>query len=325
MLHRIGQYALVLAAAVVINFALPRLMPGDPTDRLTGTDLDLAGSLDQQTRERLLSYYGLDKPLAVQFVRYLEELSHLDLGYAYYYGCPVSQLIWERLPWTLLVVGGSLLLATALGLGLGSLAAYRQGTALDKLLVSGLVWLRAVPPYLLGMLAIVVLSVKLSLFPLGGAAAPFAQYGSVWSAAGDIAAHAALPVLVLMLGELPMTFLVMRNSMVSVLGENYMLAARAKGLTRARRLFRYGMRNALLPLYTRLGLRLGTLFGGAIFVETVFNYPGIGRLVYDASLVHDYPVLQGIFLLIAAAVVAANLLVDSTYRLLDPRAVESHE
>lgn len=320
MLAKAGQYLLVFLAIVLANFALPRMMPGDPTDCLTGTALDLPYQLDDETKARLLQYHGLDKPLPAQFLRYLGNLCRLDLGRAIYYQCPVSRLIGERLPWTLLLAGTSLLASVVLGAGLGAVAAYRRGSRLERGLVCGVLGLRAMPVYLLGMLAIVFFSVKLSLFPLGGAAGSFARYSSPLAAGWDILRHLTLPVLVLTVEQMTGSFLTVRGSMVPVLGETYMLAAEAKGLPWGRRVFRYGMRNAVLPLYAGLGMRLGSLVTGVIFVETVFNYPGMGRLTYEAVMVHDYPVLQGVFLIAALTVIGANALVDATYRFVDPRA-----
>jgi len=324
MLGKTAQYALLLALIFIANFALPRLMPGDPTDCLTGTDVDLPVQLDSDTRARLLAYHGLDKPLWRQLVGYAGNLARLDLGYAIYYKCDVSRLIGQRLPWTLLLAGSAFVLSTVAGVLLGTWAAYRQGSALDKALVGTVMGLRAMPAYLVGMLAIVLLSVKLQLLPLGGAAKPFEAYATRAAAALDIMRHIALPVFVLTIEQVAGTVLIMRNSMVGIRGEPFMLLAEAKGLPASRRLFRYGMRNAVLPLYTRLGMHLGMLVTGTIFIESVFNYPGMGRLAYEAALVHDYPVLQGIFLVTTLSIVGANLLVDVTYPLVDPRLRRGH-
>jgi peptide/nickel transport system permease protein len=315
-----GQYLLVLLAIVVVNFTLPRVMPGDPTDCLTGTPADLPYHLDEEARAHLLAYHGLDQPLPRQFLHYLANLFRFDLGYAIYYKCPVSRLIGERLPWTLLLAGTSLLLSVALGAALGAVAAYRRGSSLERGLVYAILGMRAMPAYLMGMLAIVFFGVKLNLLPLGGATDSFARYSSPLAAGSDILRHMVMPVLVLTAEQMTGSFLTVRSSMVPVLGETYMLAAEAKGLAWGRRVFRYGMRNAVLPLYAGMGMHLGFLVTGVIFVETVFNYPGVGQLTYEAVMVHDYPVLQGVFLLSALAVIGTNALVDATYRFVDPRA-----
>lgn len=318
-----SQYVLAVFAIVLFNFTLPRLMPGDPTDSLTGTDVDAPYTLDEETREKLLEYHGLDSPLPAQFARYLGNLARCDLGYAIYYKCPVSELLWERMPWTLFLAGTAFVLSTVVGVVLGTVAAFRAGSRFDRTLSGALLGIRAIPAYLTGMLAIIVFSVGLALFPLGGATSPFATYSSPLATAVDILWHMMLPLLVLTLAQIAGVFLTMRNAMISILGETYMLMAEAKGLPRRRRFFCYGMRNAILPLYTRIGMRLGFLVTGALFVENVFNYPGMGRLAYEATMVHDYPVLQGIFLVTALAIVGANIVVDVTYRLVDPRVKQA--
>jgi len=322
---RIGQSVAVILVMLVINFLLPRVMPGDPTQTLTGTNLDLPYTLDETARARMLAYYGLDESLPRQFVSYLGNLCRGDLGYAYYFQCDVSRLIAERLPWTLLLAGSSLVLATLLGMVLGTVAAYWQGTWIDRWLIVGVIGWKAAPSYLLGMLAILLFSVTLGWCPLGGALSPMARYPSALAAAGDLLRHLALPALVLSLEHAARIFTLMRATMVGVRGEAFMTLAAAKGLPFRRLLFRHGMRNALLPLHHRLGIYLGSLVAGAIFVESVFNYPGMGRLAYEAVLVHDYPVLQGVFLLTTTAIVGANLLVDATAHLVDPRVKESHD
>ena len=325
MIARIGQYILVLLVILLLNFALPRMMPGDPMQPMTGTNLDAPSELDEETRIRLLEYHGLDKPLPQQFLAYLGNLARLDLGYAIYYKCEVSTLIAERLPWTILLAGTSFVISALVGVVLGTVAAYRQSTCLDRALVASVLGVRAMPAYLVGMLAILVFSARLKLFPLGGATAPFAQYASLWGTATDIVWHLALPALVLSMGQTARVFLLARNATIPVLGEPYMTLAEAKGLSWGRKVFRYGMRNAILPVYTRLGMQLGFLVTGAILIENVFHYPGMGRLIYEAALVHDYPVLQGIFLVTTLSIVGANLLVDCTYPLVDPRVRRSHE
>ena len=325
MATRIGQYVLVIFVIILLNFALSRMMPGDPTQSMTGTNLDAPSELDEETRARLLEYHGLDKPLPRQFLTYLGNLARLDLGYAIYYKCQVLALIAERLPWTILLAGTSFVLSALAGVVLGTVAAYRQGTRLDRGLVASLLGVRAMPAYLVGMLAILIFSARLKLFPLGGATAPFARYASAWGTAADILWHLALPALVLSMGQTATVFLLARNSTVPVLGEPYMTVAEAKGLSWSRKVFRYGMRNAILPVYTRLGMQLGFLVTGTIFIENVFHYPGMGRLIYEAALVHDYPVLEGIFLVTTLSIVGANLFVDCTYRLVDPRVRGAHE
>ena len=325
MCARIGQCVVIAFLIILVNFALPRMMPGDPAQCLTDTDVDAPYQLDEDTRSRLLAYYGLDKPLPEQFLAYLANLARLDLGFAIYYKCRVSDLLAERLPWTLLLAGTSFIISAVAGVALGTTAAFRRDTRLDRALLAVLLGLGAMPAYLVGMLALLVLSARLRLFPLGGATAAFAQYASPWEAGADILRHLVLPAAVLALGQTARVFLLARNATVLVLGETYMTLAEAKGLPWRRRVFRYGMRNAVLPIYTRLGMQVGSLVTGTILVESVFNYPGMGRLAFEAAMVHDYPVLQGILLVTTFAVLGANVFVDLTYRFTDPRVRTAHD
>jgi peptide/nickel transport system permease protein len=319
MFRKVLQYILALFVIILLNFLIPRMMPGDPTDCLLGTNQDAQFNLSPEDRARLLSYYGLDRPVIVQFGHYLANLAALDLGHAVYYKRPVSSLIAERLPWTMLLMGASFFLSTILGVVLGSAAAHRQGAMSDHALTSAVLVFRAIPAFILGMLAIVLFGVILGIFPLGGATSSITRYGSPFSAGADIIWHLLLPVMVLTLEQTAGPFLLMRNSMVAVLGETYVAMARAKGLPERRILHRYEMRNAILPVFTRLGMHAGFMITGAIFIETVFKYPGMGRLIFEAVQFHDYPVIQGVFLVVAVSILAANICVDVLYRYLDPR------
>ena len=319
MLRKILQYGLAFFVIILLNFLIPRIMPGDPTDCLLGTNEDAQFNLSPEDRARLLSYHGLDRPLHEQFGRYLVNLARLDLGYAIYYKRPVSSLIAERLPWTILLMGTSFFLSALIGVVLGSVAAHRQGTRSDQALTSTVLVFRAIPAFIFAMLAIIFFAVYLKAFPLGGATSSITRYANPFSAGADILWHLFLPVLVLTLEQVAGPFLLMRNSMVTVLGETYVTMAHAKGLPGRRILHRYEMRNAILPVFTRLGMHLGFLVTGAIFIETVFKYPGMGRLIFDAVHFHDYPVIQGVFLVVALSILAANICVDILYRYLDPR------
>ncbi len=319
MLRKILQYGLAFFVIILLNFLIPRIMPGDPTDCLLGTNEDAQFNLSPEDRARLLSYHGLDRPLHEQFGRYLVNLARLDLGYAIYYKQPVSSLIVERLPWTILLMGTSFFLAALIGVVLGSFAAHRQGTRSDQALTSTVLVFRAIPAFIFAMLAIILFGVILKAFPLGGATSSITRYANPFCAGADILWHLFLPVFVLTLEQVAGPFLLMRNSTVTVLGETYVTMAHAKGLPRRRILHRYEMRNAVLPVFTRLGMHLGFLVTGAIFIETVFKYPGMGRLIFDAVQFHDYPVIQGVFLVVALSILVANICVDILYRYLDPR------
>lgn len=312
-------YALTLWAVVTVNFVLPRAMPGDPLGALQ----DPANSLfldDEVTRERVLGYYGLDRPLWEQYALYLGGIASGNLGWSIHLSAPVAELLWTRLPWTLLLVVPSLLVASTVALLAGAEAGWARGTRRDRAVVVGFALVHTVPVFFLGVLAIRLFSVQLEWFPLAGATTPFRRYTSAWDQVLDVLHHWALPAAVLTLEMATARFLLVRNSMVTVLGEDYMLVARAKGLSERALKYRHGLRNALLPFLTAFSAQVGFAVTGAIFVETVFGYPGMGRLMFEAVRARDYPLLQGAFLLLAVCVLLANLMADALYGALDPRS-----
>jgi peptide/nickel transport system permease protein len=308
------QYGLVLFAAVCLNFALPRLAPGDAIDYLFPPEQ--AGAVSPEQRAQVLRQFGLDQPVPEQFRRYLAGLARGDLLLSVRYGTPVTFLLAERLGWTLLLVGGAVLLSTVIGTLLGFRSAWRRGSAGDAGVLSGVMLVDSMPPFFVGMLFILVFSVQLGWLPTFGAQPTGDAAGMDFLV--EAAKRLILPLATLTLASLGPVYLVARSAMVSELQEDYVLMAEAKGLTE-RQVRRHAQRNALLPVSTIALIGLGTLVGGAAVVETVFSYPGLGRLIYESVLARDYPVLQGAFLLLAMAVIAANLLNDLLYPLLDPR------
>ncbi len=310
-----AQYLLVLALTVALNFMLPRMMPGSPMVFLAGEDV---GFLTQEQRAQLYALHGLDQPRWKQFVTYAANLARGQLGYSFQRGRPIAAMIGERLPWTLLLVGLGLVLATIIGVALGALAAWRRGSAVDLGTLGVAMLFESVPSFWLGMVLIAVFAARLGWLPIFGAGtAGVSLHG--WANLVDRARHLVLPLSTLVLITIPGVFLIMRYSMLSVLGERYIATARAKGVAEAVVLRRHAVRNALLPVATVFMLNLGFIVGGATVIETVFSYPGIGRLLYEAVLNRDYPVIQGTFLIITVSVIAANLLCDLLYPLIDPR------
>jgi peptide/nickel transport system permease protein len=306
--------ALVVAVAIVLNFALPRLAPGDPIDFLIPPDQAKAVSPEQ--RAQLAASYGLDGSEWDQFRRYAAGLTHGDLGTSTRYGRPVSDLLAERLPWTILLVGSSVVLSTLAGAALGFRSAWRRGSKSDVRTLVGVMVVDSFPPFFMALLLMLLFSVELRLLPVFGALPSGAVHG--WALAGEVARRAVLPVAALTLAGLGSAYLVARSSAVSELGEDYVTMAAAKGLD-PKGVRRHARRNALVPVWTVAMLNVGALFGGAAPVETVFAYPGLGRLIYESVLARDYPVLQGAFLLIAVGVVTANLIAELVYPFLDPR------
>jgi peptide/nickel transport system permease protein len=307
-----------VAAVVVLVFALPRAMPGDPLSFLDADNPEAIG--DAGVRNDLQAYYGLDRPLVGQFAHFLAHLGHGDMGVSIGRRVPVSDLLRAHLPWTLLLIGASLALSCVLTYLLGSAAGWRRGRPFDRIVVAASSAVRAVPTYALASLLLLGGAVTWPVLPLGGARTPFARYASPLAEIGDLARHLVLPVAALASALVASQVLLVRNSMVSTLGQDYMVLARAKGLPRRLLQHRHAGRNALLPFLTSVGLQAGFLVGGAVFVEAVFAYPGMGTLVLQAIASRDYPVLQATFLVLALVVVALNLIVDLLYGRLDPRA-----
>lgn len=312
-LGRAGQYGLVLLVATTVNFLLPHLAPGDPVTYRYGGET--AGLNPEQLTE-VRARYGLDDSLLEQYAGFWSGLLRGDLGVSVDYNRPVTDVLAERLPWTLALVGIATLLAFVVGTLLGAVAAWRRGTRRDAGMVVGVLAVDAMPGFWIGMLLVAVFSVELGWFPSYGAAVITADGAAGWLA---VAQRLVLPVATLTLATVGSIFLLARASMTSVLDAAFIRLARSTGISERRIAVRHALRNALLPVYTSLTLAVGTLVSGAVVVETVFAYPGIGRLIYEAVLVRDYPVLQGAFLLVTVGVVAANVLADATYPLLDPR------
>jgi peptide/nickel transport system permease protein len=309
------QYGLVLWAALTVNFLLPRAMPGSPLPYLVGEEV---GSLSAERLAEVRDRYGLDEGLGRQYVRYLGGIARGEWGASFQSGRPVAEVLRERLPWTLLLVGSSLVLATLLGVVAGALASWWHGGRFDTLSLGAAIVLDALPTFWLGMILIAVFAVELRWLPSFGAVTPGAALGP-WAQARDVAGHLVLPVAALTGATLSGTYLVMRYAMLDVLGQEYVRTARAKGVPERTLLLGHAVRNALLPVSTVVFLNLGFLVGGATVVETVFAYPGVGTLLYEAVLGRDYPVLQGAFFVLTLSVVLANALADAVYPLLDPR------
>lgn len=311
-------YAVTVVAIVTVVFLLPRALPGSP---LTALEDPSSGQFlrDAETRQRVLAHYGLDASLASQYRDYVTGLATGDFGWSIARKAPVAELLAAHLPWTLALAGTSLLLATTISFLAGIAAAWRRGRRTDRLLVGVLTWLRTVPEYVVATLLLIALAVLIPVFPLGGAQTPFTEHGSWLAAAADVAHHLALPVLALTISQLGGEFLLVRNTAVGVLGEDYLLLGRAKGVSDRRLRHRYVGRNAALPFLTVLGVRIAFAVGGAVFVEAVFAYPGMGTLILEAVETRDYPVLEATFLVLSLLVLVANLVVELVYGRLDPR------
>jgi len=308
---------LSLAFVLVFNFFLFRVLPGDPAKNLTRNRLVPAEQV-QALRES----FGLGKPLPQQFAGYVRDTLRGDLGISYKFRRPVSDVIAERIWPTVLLLGLSTVLSTVIGLFIGIRGAWRRGSTFDRGSLAVSLALYAMPEFWLGILLLIAFGVGVGplpgLFPTGGISTPGTDMTSL-AGVLDVARHLFLPCLTLTLAYLAEYALVMRSSLLDELGEDYLVTARAKGLRDALVLRRHAVPNALLPTTTLIFLNLGFVVSGAITIETVFSWPGLGLLSYEALRTPDYPVLQGVFLLFSAAVIVANVLADLLYPYLDPR------
>ncbi len=317
-LRRLDQYLVVFVVAVSLNFMLPRLMPGNPLALLAGVDV---GLMTPDQRAEVIDQVGLDAPLISQFFDYWKAVLTGDLGFSYRSGKPIVDMIGERLPWTLLITGASLVISAFFGIIMGAFSAWRRGRKSDLTLLTGMIGLQSLPSFWLGMLLISVFAVQLGWFPSFGAVTP-AAYLEGWDNVRDIAKHAVLPIVTLTVLSIPGVYLTMRYSMLEVLGDDFIRTARAKGASETRILFGHVARNAIAPVVTFLAIRFAFAFGGSVIIETVFSYPGLGRLVFEAVSGRDYPVMQAAFLVFTVAVLLANLFADLLYPILDPRMRE---
>ncbi|HYO39237.1 MAG TPA: ABC transporter permease [Nocardioidaceae bacterium] len=306
-----------LLFVMVVNFFLFRVLPGDPARSLTRGRVRTEEQLDE-----LRAQYGLDQPLPQQFLTFLTNTLQGDLGVSIRYSVPVSELIVDRLWPTVALVGLSTILATVIGVYLGMVSAWRRGGRVDRLSTGATLALYSMPEWWLGLLLIAGVSVGIGplpgIFPTGGLNSIDADPGSL-SGLLDAAWHLTLPVLTLTLAYLAEYFLIMRSSLLDELGEDYLVTARAKGLRDVEVRRRHAVPNALLPTTTLAALNIGFVVSGAITIETIFSIPGLGLLSYEALSIPDFDVLQGTFLLASGAVIAANLVANLVYGLLDPR------
>ena len=309
-------YAIALLLILSLNFILPRLMPGDPLMAIYGKEALV--QMSPQLQAELVHRFSLDQALWQQLGAYFAALFHGDLGYSYYYNAPVVNVILGRLPWTLLLVGLSLLLSTVLGVVLGIESGWRRGTKTDRTMLTGIMALNGFPDFFIGMVLLLMFGVVLGILPLAGAISPYSGL-SGGALVLDVLKHLALPLASLTLAHLASGYLLTRNTMITVLKEPYMLTAKAKGLSQRLLKYRHAGRNSMLPVITMTGIWLGKVVTGTLFVEIVFSYPGLGYLTYEALLFRDYAIIQGVLLLAATLVLAANFLVDLSYSRMDPR------
>ncbi len=314
LLSRLLQGVALVLAVVVLNFVLVHAAPGDPVATIAGA----SGGMSPELMAQLRTQYGLDKPLPVQLGVYLGKVLHGDLGYSYFFNQPVSHMILDRVPATLLLVLSSVLCAFLFGTALGVLSSRKPNGLLSQFITVLSMVGFAAPVFWTGIMLMILLASAFPILPVSGMHAIDASGGGI-KAALDVLYHLVLPMMTLSLVYLAQYSRLARSSMLDVLGSDFIRTARAKGLSNGVVLYKHALRNALMPVVTVLGLQFGNVLSGAILVETVFNWPGLGRLAFDSVLRRDYPTILGLLLLSSIVVIVMNLLTDLCYRLIDPR------
>ena len=311
---KISAAVLTIFVIICANFAIFRVVPGDPVRLLFG-DPRAGRHRIAEMRER----FGLTGSLWEQFVAYLRQLFlHGDLGFSFVYRVPVMEVILDRVPQTLLLIVTALIIAVVLGTILGAIAGWKTGTKFDSIIVTISLGMYSIPTFILGIILMMIFAFALGLFPIGGMTTIGTAYTG-WAYVGDVAWHMALPAGAIVIWYIGEYVILTRSAMQDVLGQDYITLARAKGITESAVLRRHALRNAILPVVTITGINLAFAVAGVIEAETVFRWPGMGRLMYDSVMARDYPVLQGLFLVFAVAIVTANLVVDLIYGRIDPR------
>lgn len=310
------QYGLTLLAALSLNFFLPRLAPGEPI--LTILPADAVQGMSEAEIAKVLADYGLDLPIWHQYWNYLAGMMHGDFGTSVLMGMPVWDVLIGRIPWTLLLMGCALLLSTLIGVVLGVFAAWKRGEFADVSIISTVLFVGSLPPFWLAMMLIILFSTTLGWLPSFGAYKLGVPEGS-WVWYQGVIQRLVMPVTALALVHGASTLLIARSSMLMSLEQDYIMFARARGLRERRVFFLHAFRNALLPLYTNVMLGLGGMIGGALVIETVFSYPGLGSMVVQGVNARDYNLLQGVFVFATVSVIAANFITDLFYPLIDPR------
>jgi peptide/nickel transport system permease protein len=306
--------AITIFFVLVFNYFLFRILPGDILSMLSRS-----GKTTPEMVANIREMYGLDLPWYQQFFVYLENLFTGDLGTSFIYKKPVAEVIGSRILPTVILLGVAEVLAIVVGIVFGIVSAWKRGKAIDTGLLSTSLLLYSMPTFWLGMMLILIFCVNLRLFPINGMVTPGRVFADTWAYINDVVRHMILPMAcmaLVMIGEYAIT---MRSTMIDVLSEDYITTAKAKGFSNGYVLRRHAMPNAMLPMITLIAINLGLIVGGAIQIETVFSWPGLGNLMYGALVNRDYPLLQGVFLLTTVTVILANFLSDILYEVVDPR------
>jgi len=313
ILRKVVAATLTIAVIVCANFFIFRMAPGDPVRMMFRDPRVSAESLELMKQK-----FGLDKPLSGQFVAYVKNLAQGDLGLSFSQRKPVLEVLASRIPHTLLLVVTALTIAIFLGVILGALAGWLSGTRFDTVILTASVAMYSIPTFALGIILLLIFAYLIPIFPLGGILTPASGYEG-FELVKDVGWHMFLPAFSIVIWYVGEYVILTRSSMIDAMGQEYITTAWAKGLKKRNILKNHALRNALLPVITISGVNLAFAAAGVIEAETVFAWPGVGRLTYDAVSQRDYPLLQGVFMLFAFAIVLANLAIDLIYGYIDPR------
>jgi peptide/nickel transport system permease protein len=319
VLKRLLQAIPLLVGIITITFVMIRIAPGDPMEMYREQRQGQGRDVDPEVIERMRKRYGLDQPIPVQYVKWVVNVARGDLGESFRYRRPVSGLLAEAIPYTLQLTVLALLLDALIGIALGIIAAIKQYSALDKTVTIGSLVVHAIPGFWLALMLVLLFSVKLGWFPTSQTRSMDYDLMSSGAQVLDRIWHLVLPVLVMAIGSAAGTARYMRNRLLEVLNEEYVVAARARGYPERTVILKHAVRNALIPIVTIYGLSLPFLLGGATIIETIFAWPGMGRLTVEAVGGRDYPIIMATTMIAATLTVLGNLLADLMYAVVDPR------
>lgn len=323
-LRRLAQSVFTLFVVVSASFGLIRLLPGGPLSYLRAQMIQQGGSsmTMAQINRRIAAQTNIEvnEPLYVQYVDYMTALATGDFGRSIWYEQPVAEIIGPAIPWTVFLTGSALFLSFIVGISLGAVMAYNEGSRFDVASTGTGLFLNSTPRYVMALLFVAFLGYRFGWFPTGGRYASELTPGFNLPFIASVLYHGALPILSMAIVDFGGWALDMRGNSIRVLGEDYLRVARLRGLPSRRIAFRYVARNAILPMYTGLMIAIGTVFGGAVIIENIFAYPGVGFYLIQAINARDYPLMMGGFILITVAMVIGITIADLTYGWLDPRA-----
>jgi peptide/nickel transport system permease protein len=314
-LKKVTVYLITLFFLVFFNFLIPRLLPGDVVLSMYSSHEMI---ITEELYNELVKLHGLDKPLYEQFIIYLMQLAQGDLGYSYICRASTTDLIINALPWTLLLIFTSIILSATAGVILGVESSWRRGGRADRWLLVFMLLIDGVPSLVFGIMFVVLFCLNLGWFPTSGAVTPYSNTQG-FAYISDILIHLSLPLATLTLSQISGDYLMIRNSMVLTICEPFILTARAKGLRERKIKYCHAARNAILPFFTRIGVRIVFVITGVLFIETIFAYPGLGLLTYEAISNRDLPLIQGILTVSVLLVLLTNIIVDVLYKNIDPR------